>query len=134
MGKITGGHRGLRNLFSITVYVFIVMSGWYGQILIPWFVNWFILAIILGMVLFILQVVYFPGRAGMKTDVASGLGSLFGSPSTKSKIKQKAEELEDRLETLERQFVRARTETERARLEAEIDETKLLIRKLREEL
>lgn len=74
VGRVVGAHRGLRNLIGVAAYVFIVSAGWYGGILIPLFITWFQILLVIAFVVFFISIIFHPARIGPLTDLAGKLG------------------------------------------------------------
>jgi len=98
VGRVIGVHRGMQYLISIAVYVYVVLSGLYGNTLVPLFINWFIIAIVLGLALFLISIVIHPGRGPSLVKFAKEFGEVVGAKTT-GKAK-KEEELMKRLEVI----------------------------------
>lgn len=76
--RFTGEHAKFRFLLGITAYIYIIWSGWYGTLFIPFFLGWFYIALGLAVFLFLISVVWHPaaGPAGGKlvTGIFESLG------------------------------------------------------------
>jgi len=91
---VTGTHKGMRLLFSIITYVFIVWSGWYGTMIVPLFIFWFYGAIFIALsVFFIGRLFLHPTKANEFGELAKGIHKKLTEKS--EKIKALEDEIND---------------------------------------
>jgi len=102
VGRVVGQHRGMQYLVSLAVYAYVILSGLYGNTLVPLFVNWFIIAIGIGLIVFLISIVIHPARGRQLLGFASTLGKSVGE-LTVGKAK-KVEELEKRLHEIDKEI------------------------------
>jgi len=96
-------HHGFKYLVSISVYLFIVLGGWYGS-LAPLFAGWFKILLVVGIFFFLLSAIWHPAR-GRSTGKAieSGFKYLGGQTFGKS---GKAKVLDKEIRKLNEQIAR----------------------------
>lgn len=78
VARITGGHKGFSTLVGIISYIYIVWNGWYGTFLIPLLNAWFMIALIFGLILFLVTVIVHPARGAALTKLGGEAGKMAG--------------------------------------------------------
>ncbi len=84
------GHPKLKRLFTITVYIYLLWSGWYGSIIVPVVNAYFIILLIGGFVFFMFTRAIKPLSLGGYLSLAHSLGERLS----------KTRRLEERLEAI----------------------------------
>jgi hypothetical protein len=79
-------HKGFKVLFGIVAYISIIMAGWYGQTLLPIFLLWWQIMLILGLGYFVLSALIHPSMAA---DVVRLGGAVGGKMGAKGKANKK---------------------------------------------
>jgi hypothetical protein len=93
VGRITGGHKGFSTLVGVISYIYIVWNGWYGTFLIPLLNAWFMIALVFGLILFLVTVVVHPARGPALTNLGKEVGKMAGKKIGESINKDKKVEL-----------------------------------------
>ena len=70
VGRIVGEHRGFQYLVSIIVFIYLVYNGTFGTLLVPLFIGWLNIAIVLSLIVFVVSVVMHPANV-TKTNTAN---------------------------------------------------------------
>ncbi len=100
VSRVLGEARGsFIYLLSLVVYIFIVISGWYGSFLIPLFNAWLIVLLIVGLFLFGLSAVIGPGRLSEAKKFAGAAAETVAAKTTGPAEKRKSLESEIELVT-----------------------------------
>lgn len=87
-------NRGLRYLTMIVSYIFIIMQGWYGSLVVPIAIAWFPMLLIFGLFLFFMFRIIHPVTAQKLGNVGADIAREFGKKMGKDKqIERLAEEL-----------------------------------------
>ena len=97
-------HRGFQMLISISGYLVIVLSGWYGQFLAPLISGFFILWLALGFITFIgfrvIPPIYGPGVKGFGKSVSEKIAEKTIVKSSKLKeLKKQLSAIESRIDS-----------------------------------
>ncbi len=109
VGRIVGGHTGFKYLMGIVVYIFIILGGWYGSILVPIFINWFYIVLVVGIIIFLMMAVIHPARGPSWVKNIGELGKMagrrtFGKAAEKKAIEDEIKILRAERESLRRQL------------------------------
>lgn len=76
--RFTGEHAKFRFLLGITAYIYIIWSGWYGTLFIPFFLTWFYIALGLAVFLFLISIVWHPAAGPAGGKLVSGIFETIG--------------------------------------------------------
>ncbi len=82
-------HNGLGVLFGVGAYIFIIYEGWYGAILAPLLIWWFVLSIIMGLGYFFIT--KFMGAGEQRGNVGKWAGEKIKKGMKKEKVIQQLE-------------------------------------------
>ncbi len=95
VSRMLGAHTGFKYLVSIAIYIFFILSGWYGR-LTGILVNWLLVSLLIAFVIFMMSILWHPSATGMGLKLAGEVGGLIGKATVgKSKaIKTLKKELE----------------------------------------
>ena len=104
--RFTGEHAKFRFLLGITAYIYIIWSGWYGTLFIPFFLGWFYIALGIAVFLFLISIVWHPaaGPAGGKllTGVFQSIGEkTIGREKERETLEDEIKMVIDQIRTLE---------------------------------
>jgi len=102
VGRIVGEHKGFEYLVSIVSFIYIVYSGMFGATLVPLFLNWLNIAIILSLIIFVMSVVFHPARGPALTKAAAQTGRMIGEKITAKEKERKA--IEQEIDTIKKQI------------------------------
>jgi hypothetical protein len=101
VGRIIGPHAGFRNIVGVTAYLVIVLSGWYGSFLIPWFNTWFTIALVMGLLMFVTSIIFNPARSPVMANVLSSAGKkITGGIGAKRQKEKELAIVEAQIQTL----------------------------------
>jgi len=92
VGRIVGEHRGFEYLVSIVTYIYLVYSGIFGATLVPIFITWLNIAIVVALIVFIMSVVIHPARGPALMKVGEAIGKSAGKLGAKEKQRKAIEE------------------------------------------
>jgi hypothetical protein len=92
VGRIVGEHKGFEYLVSIVTYIYLVYSGIFGTTLVPIFITWLNIAIVVALILFVMSVVIHPARGPALMKVGEAIGKSAGKLSAKQHEKRAIEE------------------------------------------
>jgi hypothetical protein len=92
VGRIVGEHKGFEYLVSIVTYIYLVYSGIFGMTLIPIFITWLNIAIVVALIVFVISVVIHPARGPALMKVGEAVGKSVGKMSAKAKEQRAIEE------------------------------------------
>jgi hypothetical protein len=92
VGRIVGEHRGFEYLVSIVTYIYLVYSGIFGTTLVPIFITWLNIAIVVALIFFVMSVVIHPARGPALMRTAEAIGKSAGKLGEKEKQKRAIEE------------------------------------------
>ncbi len=76
--RFTGEHAKFRFLLGITAYIYIIWSGWYGTLFIPFFLSWFYIALGIAVFLFLISIVWHPAAGPAGGKLISGIFESIG--------------------------------------------------------
>jgi len=110
VARVVGAHRGLQYLTGLVAYIYVIYAGWYGS-LIPFFIGWLSIALILGLFLFFISIIWHPAAA------ASGgrlVGAIAKSAAQKVGKSREIEKLTKELEYVESQMRKYENKTDDA--------------------
>ncbi|MEM5772200.1 MAG: hypothetical protein QXO19_02310 [Candidatus Aenigmatarchaeota archaeon] len=104
--RIIGGHRAIETVLMLTVYLYIIWSGWYGTFLIPIFVSSFQILLILGVLFFIISMFIKPSTIRGIAGVTQEAGKIIAKKTTgKQKdieiLEKEIEKVNKQIKTLE---------------------------------
>jgi hypothetical protein len=102
VGRIVGEHRGFEYLVSIVVYIYLVYSGIFGATLIPIFITWLNIAIVLSLIVFVISVVMHPARGPALVGAAKEAGRMMGEKVTAKEHQRKA--IEEEIDSIKKQI------------------------------
>jgi len=131
MWIVQSGHRGFNILFMLIGYVFIIYAGFYGTILIPLFVNYFVITVGISIFFFIMSRIlpmnYLPGliKLGSETGKAVGKATV-GKGKEEKALKSQIQVLGD--------FIRKNEGSDSDRVKQLVAEAELEKRKMEEKL
>jgi uncharacterized protein (DUF3084 family) len=111
VGRIVGEHKGFEYLVSITSFIYIVYSGMFGATLVPIFINWLNIAIILSLIVFVISVVFHPARGPALTKAAAETGRMIGEKITAKEKERKA--IEQEVDAIKKELQGLRSEENR---------------------
>ena len=95
-------HRGLRLLLGIVAYIFIIWAGWYA-ILVPIFITWFKLLIIIGVIFYLGSKFIHPSRMREIFALSYGKGkNLAEAKVYAKKIERKIDEIDREINNLKK--------------------------------
>jgi hypothetical protein len=122
-------HKGFRVLFGIVAYITIIFSGWYGNLLVPIFILWWQMALVVALILFSMSKLFIDPAS--LQDVAKAGAAVSSKLGEKGRSKKK---IQKELRLVNEQITRvtplaatgnfthqnelARLEAKRAQLEA----------------
>ncbi|OGI12413.1 hypothetical protein A3K64_01110 [Candidatus Micrarchaeota archaeon RBG_16_36_9] len=98
---IIPNNRGLRYLVSVVSYIYIIMQGWYGSIIVPISIAWFPLLLIFGIFLFFAFKIIHPvtvkglGEAG--ASIAKDFGKRIGKDKEVERLYRELEHIEEQI-------------------------------------
>jgi len=101
VARFISGHRGLQYLVGLVAYVYIVYAGWYGSFLVPLLIGWFTIALVLGLFLFLVSIVWHPAAAASGGRLLGAAAAEVGKKASKGK---EIERLEDELKFVRKQL------------------------------
>lgn len=135
VGRIVKEHRGLRYLVGLAAYAFIILGGWYGSFLIPLFVNFFMIGVILALIVFFVSIIVHPARGPSIFKFFGLIGGYAGKRRTESKkedtLRKRLEVIDDQLTDLQAtadpnnqwvQFRMSQLKEEKKTIEKELEE------------
>jgi len=111
VGRIVGEHKGFEYLISITSFIYIVYSGMFGATLVPIFINWLNIAIVLSLIVFVISVVFHPARGPALTKAAAEAGRMIGEKVTAKEKERKA--IEQEVDAIKKELQGLRSEESR---------------------
>jgi len=111
VGRIVGEHKGFEYLVSIVSFIYIVYSGMFGTTLVPLFINWLNIAIVLSLIVFIISVVFHPVRGPQLTATAKEIGRMAGEKITAKEKERKA--IEQEIDAIKKELQGLRAEESR---------------------
>jgi len=111
VGRIVGEHKGFEYLISITSFIYIVYSGMFGATLVPIFINWLNIAIVLSLIVFVISVVFHPARGPALTKAAAETGRMIGEKITAKEKERKA--IEQEVDAVKKELQGLRSEESR---------------------
>ncbi len=95
---ISGGHKGFRNLLGIVGYLFLIIAGWYGKFLVPIFITWFQILLVITAIFFIGSRIIHPARM---TEIFQVGSKIYEKAGEKGKAR---EELYNEKKALDQQI------------------------------
>ena len=111
VGRIVGEHKGFEYLVSIVSFIYIVYSGMFGTTLVPLFINWLNIAIVLSLIVFVISVVFHPARGPALTKAAASAGRMVGEKITAKEKERKA--IEQEIDAIKKELQGLRAEESR---------------------
>lgn len=111
VGRIVGEHPGFEYLVSIVSFIYIVYSGMFGTTLVPIFISWLNIAIVLSLIVFVMSVVFHPARGPQLTKAASEAGRMIGEKVTAKQKERKA--VEEEIDAIKKELQGLRAEESR---------------------
>jgi hypothetical protein len=103
MGRTGGTHKGLFYLVGIVSYLYLVLGGWYGSILVPIFIGLWQLIIALALFAFVFSRFIHPARAGEMLALGKAIGGkLVEKERTKKRIEAEIKATDRMLREVER--------------------------------
>ena len=107
VGRIVGEHRGFEYLVSIVTYIYLVYSGIFGATLVPIFITWLNIAIVVALIFFVMSVVIHPARGPMLAKAGDAIGKSIGKLGEKEKQKRA---IEEEIDSIKKQIAILETE------------------------
>jgi hypothetical protein len=109
MGWIAGQHKGLQLLGGVMIYLFLILGGWYGSMLVPIADQYFVITVGLMIVFFFLSrifpPIYGPGAAKLGGALAGKLGeATIGKVRSRKEMEHQLEEVERAIHQLEQRY------------------------------
>jgi hypothetical protein len=93
VGRVSGDNKGLQYLTSLISYIYIVYSGWYGN-LIPLFLGWLWIALALALFLFFVSIIWHPAATPSGAKMLGAVAKEAGKKLSKDKELEKLYEEE----------------------------------------
>ena len=109
MGWMAGGHKGLQLLGGVMIYLFLILGGWYGSILVPIADQYFVITVGLMIVFFFLTrifpPIYGPGASKLGGALAGKLGeATIGKARNRKEMEHQLEEVTRAIHQLEQRY------------------------------
>jgi hypothetical protein len=92
VGRIIGDHRGFEYLVSIASFVYLVYSGIFGATLVPIFLTWLNIAIVVALIFFVMSVVIHPAKGPALVKAGEAIGKSIGKLNEKEKERKAIEQ------------------------------------------
>ncbi|MFH0830260.1 MAG: hypothetical protein V1887_03825 [Candidatus Aenigmatarchaeota archaeon] len=111
MKWISPEHKGMQRVGGILIYLFLVLGGWYGSMLVPIFAKYFIISIGLMLVMFflvrIIPPIYVPGMAKLGGAIAGKVGeATIGKQRKRKELEHQLEEVDRGVRQIEHRWPR----------------------------
>ena len=101
VGRFVSEHRGLQYLTGLVAYIYIVYAGWYGSFLVPLMMGWFTIALILGIFLFLISIIWHPAAAATGGKLLGDITQEAGKRAGRGKQKKA---IDDQIKLIDKQI------------------------------
>jgi hypothetical protein len=128
--RVVGQHKGFSYMLGIVSYIYIIYAGWYGRLVLL-FLNWMVIALGMGMFLFLVSIIWHPSAttAGLKLAGEAGkelAKKTMAKNKEKETIQEEVDAIKKEIGALDGQLsgplepgARAYMQMQRANLEAQ---------------